>query len=276
MRGGALLFPVPVLWQVLCTLPALAQTGNGVQVSTPAAFPDSAAPRPGKLAPNKPEPQAIQLQLLEGVRLFRAEQYEAALRIFQTVGGDDPPADIGVYLGMVLHKLGRHLHALGAFRSAQRSGLREPVADYYAAVSCYRLGMSTRARHAFSALLAVQAGASATQPTLGPRLQQGARNFLSVLRQPSTDPAPDGGTLIYRQRLDLARQNIDRLFLTDDIEGALEWLDEATQLLDEVSDSQERTERADDLRPALLRLRSKASSRMRSADLPALEQRLAQ
>ncbi len=276
MRGGALLFPVPVLWQVLCTLPALAQAGRGVQVSTSAAVPDSAAPRPAKVAPNKAEPQASQLQLLEGVRLFRAEQYEAALRIFQTVGGDDPPADIGVYLGMVLHKLGRHLHALSAFRSAQRSGLREPVADYYAAVSCYRLGMSTRARQAFSALLAVPAGASATQLTLGPRLQQGARNFLAVLRQPSADSAPDGGTLIYRQRLELARQNIDRLFLSDDIEGALEWLDEATQLLDEVSDSQERTERADDLRHALQRLRSKASSRMRSADLPALEQRLAQ
>lgn len=270
------MIPVPVLWQVLCTLPASAQSGHGVPVSATSVIAEGPGPRSAKAESSKLEPPAVPLQLLEGVRLFRAEQYEAALRVFQNVGGNDPPPDIGVYLGMVLHKLGRHVAALTAFRTAQRSGLREPIADYYAAVSCYRLGMSTRARHGFSRLLAVPTDAAGTQPPLGPRLQQGARNFLSVLRPSSAEPSPEGAAQIIRQRFDLTRQNIDRQLHSDDIEGALEWLDEGTQMLEEISNPQERMERSEELRQALQRLRSKAPSQMRSADLPALEQRLAQ
>jgi tetratricopeptide (TPR) repeat protein len=241
-------------------------------------MPSAAAPAPPTAATErgKPADPTVQLQLLEGVRLFRAEQYEDALRVFQKVEADQQPADIGFYLGMALHKLGRHTAALSAFRSAQRSGLREPVADYYAAVSCYRLGMTTRARRGFLALVGGGGSLSAAVPPLGPRLQQGARSFLSALQPAPQEPAAEGGIPITRLRHERARQAAERLLASDDPEAAIEWIDEALHVLEETADPRERAEHSDALRQTLSRLRGKLGPRTRGADVLALEQRLAQ
>ena len=104
--------------------------------------------------PALPDAEAlVQAQLLDGVRAFRAEQFESALLYFRRVEQQSARPDIGMYLGMVLHKLGRHAEALAAFRSARRALVQESVADYYDAVSCYRLGLYERSRVGFAALL---------------------------------------------------------------------------------------------------------------------------
>jgi tetratricopeptide (TPR) repeat protein len=171
----------------------------------------------------------LQAQLLDGVRAFRAEQYESALEIFRRVEGAASRPDIGFYLGMALHKLGRHAEALSEFRAAHRSGLREPVADYYRAVSCYRMGLYERARAGFRALLQPPASDPAGAPQLGPRLLQGAERFLAALDRATATPgegaAPDPG-----QRLEGALQKADAASARSDAE-AQEWLEEAALLL---------------------------------------------
>ncbi len=215
-----------------------------------------------------------QLQLLEGVRLFRAAQYEDALRIFQKIDAEQQPADIGFYLGMVLHKLGRHLPALIAFRSAGRSGLREPVADYYLSVSCYRLGMTARARAGFSTLISGSPTAGTPALPLGPRLQQGARSFLASLAQPSPEPVSEGsGTASGHAEQALRRS--ERLLQSDDVEGALEWLEEAARSLLDTPERPERALRLMELRQVWVSLRSKLASRSSSTEVQALDKLLA-
>lgn len=240
-----------------------------------AAVDSHLAPRSQGPDRSKPSDPQRQLQLLEGVRLFRAEQYEDALRVFQKVDAEEQPADIGFYLGMVLHKLGRHAPALAAFRSARRSGLREPVADYYSAVSCYRLGMATRARRGFTSLVSGESSAPGSAPPLGPRLQQGARNFLHALQLAATDAVPDAGAAPTRLRIERSRQAAESALASDDADTTLEWLEEAILNLEEISDPRVRAEQSEELRAVLGRLRTKLGSRVRSTDVNALEQRLA-
>lgn len=181
---------------------------------------------------------ATQALLLDGVRAFRAERYEEALRIFKRVEADKSPADIGFYLGMVLHKLGRHAEALTVFRAAHRAGLREPVADYYQAVSAYRLGLFWRARQGFQALLAcseqpatcaTSPSSSAPAPMLGPRLQQGARSFLQAVEQALTETLDGSSRPLLLRRYEIALGRATALPAGSEDE-ALEWLDEAVQL----------------------------------------------
>lgn len=269
MRSGHLFTSFPVLCWALCAGPASAQ-GAPVLPAGSHSSSVTGVERSRQVA------VAAQQQLLEGVRLFRAEQYEDALRVFQKVDTEDQPTDIGFYLGMALHKLGRHAAALAAFRSAQRSGLHEPVADYYSAVSCYRLGMYTRARRGFAALVGTGSPSATAVPPLGPRLQQGARSFLAALQQAAVEPTADGGAASHRLRYERARQAAERSLASDDSDSALEWLDEALLVLEETPDPRERAEHSEELRQALSRLRSKPGFHLRSADVHALEQRLAQ
>ena len=173
--------------------------------------------------------------LLSGVRAFRAERYAEALDIFRRVETQQQPKDIGFYLGMVLHKLGRHVEALTAFRAAQRSGLREPVADYYHAVSCYRLGMLQRARQGF-AILVAPAGPTEQQPVLGPRLQLGAQRFLQAIEQAAAEPdAGSSRPSAVLRRYESALQKAEGLLAPGgSAELALEWFDEAVELLRQV------------------------------------------
>ena len=202
-----------------------------------------------------------QLLLLDGVRAFRGERYEEALAIFRRIEAAQAPADIGFYLGMTLHKLGRHAEALVVFRAAHRAGLREPVADYYQAVSCHRLGLFMRAQQGFSALLAgAKRPAEANTPPLGPRLQQGARSFLEAIEQPLADPAQR------LQRYEAALSQAATLPAGSE-EEALEWVDEAVQLFAQLPG---RAEHLPVLRQALLRLRNALRGKPAHADVMAL------
>ena len=180
---------------------------TGVVTTTPAARSDNAD-------------AATQRLLLDGVRAFRAERYEEALQIFHRVKSQHLLQDIGFYEGMALHKLGRHAEALVAFRAAHGQGLREPVADYYQAVSCYRLGMMSRARRECSALLPT---AHDNTAPLGPRLTLGVQQFLRAL-----DSAP-ANTERLQTVLSSAESAVPRSG-----QEALEWLDEAAELMTSV------------------------------------------
>jgi hypothetical protein len=216
--------------------------------------------------------------LLDGVRAFRSEKYEEALRLFRRIESEQQPADIGFYVGTTLHKLGRHLEAVVAFRAARRAGLREPVVDYYLSVSCYRLGMLARARRGFAALVvpAAQPAPSdgADAPVLGPRLQQGAQRFLAAVDQalvdsaPATAPRP--GLLARRQ--EAARLEAESQLAAGNDAAALEWLDEAAQLLVGLP---ERNEKLPALRQQLSRLRAGPYGKSAEADLLAIEALLA-
>lgn len=125
---------------------------------------------------------AVQGDLLAGVRAFRAERYADALVIFRRLDAGGAVPEIGLYLGMTEHKLGHHAEALRGFRAARRADLHEPVATYYEAVSCYRLGLLQRARTLLRALLELRAYAGSADPApVGPRLQAGARRFLLAI-----------------------------------------------------------------------------------------------
>lgn len=184
---------------------------------------------------------ATQALLLDGVRAFRAERYDDALQIFHRVESQHLLQDIGFYQGMALHKLGRHAEALSAFRAAHRQGLSEPVADYYQAVSCFRLGMMARARREFAAL---QPPAQAAQPPpapeharpppppLGPKLMLGVQQFLRAIEQAGFGPAdaqPSSAPLV-AARLPMALAGAEAA-LARSPQEALEWLDEAAELL---------------------------------------------
>lgn len=182
----------------------------------------------GAGAPARAADAVAQARLLEGVRHFRAERYDEALQVFRQIEGAGQAPEIGFYLGMTLHKLGRHLEALVAFRAAHRAGLFEPVAGYYQAVSCFRLGMNQRAHHGFAALLTATEAQGDARPAVGPRLRMGAGRFLAVL------DAGGGGTpdaLLVRH--EAALQQAEAALARPGIGAseALEWLDEAALLL---------------------------------------------
>lgn len=157
---------------------------------------------------------ATQAALLAGVRAFRGERYEEALAAFRRLQAGGQVPDIGLYLGMTLHKLGRHAEALTAFRLARQAGAQEPVAEYYQAVSCYRLGLLARAHGLFTRL---QQGA-----VLGPRLQQGAGRFLQALDAASGQPS-------LLARYEAAAARAEGLLASAPAE-AIEWLEEAAVL----------------------------------------------
>ena len=149
--------------------------------------------------------------------------------------------DIGLYEGMTLHKLGRHQQALVAFRRAQRFGFRDTVATYYQSVSCYRLGMLARARLLFGSLRAGQSGIQAE--VLGPRLVTGALQFSNAIDQTGQTPEQ------LSTRLEISLQRIDASLqqsMTQEGESsaesradlATEWLEEATELLLMLPESQ--------------------------------------
>lgn len=264
MRAALSLLP---LIGLCCSLSARPAGAQSIQ---------SRSSEPGKTAvgTSAPEKSAItQLQLLEGVRLFRAEQYDEALRVFQQIDAEQQPADIGFYLGMALHKLGRHLPALVAFRSAARSGLHEPVADYYSAVSCYRLGMLSRARLGFTALVEPASAGAAPGLPLGPRLQEGARRFLAALPPRGNEASSPGGTTA-GQRCELAQRNSERLLLAEDLDGALEWLEEGVRAMQEIADKPEQGSRQSELQRLWSRLRAPLSARSPRADLATLDRLL--
>lgn len=181
---------------------------------------------------------ATQALLLDGVRAFRAERYDDALHIFHQVESQHLLADIGFYQGMALHKLGRHAEALSAFRAAHRQGLSEPIADYYQAVSCYRLGMMARALREFSALQP-QERARVAAPPLGPKLMLGVQQFLRAIEQagfsagdaqgaaPRAQPA---AAALFSTRVPMAFAGAEAA-LGRSPQEALEWLDEAAELL---------------------------------------------
>jgi tetratricopeptide (TPR) repeat protein len=243
----------------------IAAARSGVVVSGLMLCVSSGHAQPAR-APAAPYDSATaQALLLDGVRAFRAERYEDALVLFRRVEAEQQPADIGFYLGTALHKLGRHLEALGAFRAAHRAGLREPIADYYLAVSCYRLGMWTRARQGFAALFGPAAPDS---PVLGPRLQQGAQRFLTTIEQSLTEVGPDGAPRLgAQQRYEAARLASESLLAAGNEDGALEWLDEAARVLAELP---QRAELAQALRPLVTRLRRSPHGRLAVAELPML------
>lgn len=255
-----------LVWIALCSLLRLT-SAHAQAIQAREGESQAVPPDPQRVAVNA----AAQLQLLEGVRLFRAAQYDEALRVFQKIDADQQPADIGFYLGMVWHKLGRHLPALIAFRSAGRSGLREPVADYYLAVSCYRLGMTARARAGFAMLVAITPTAAGPAIPLGPRLQQGARSFLAALPA-ATGDAPRESPAAMSAHYEGALHSSERLLQSDDADGALEWFEEAARSLQE---SPERPARLTELRQLWARLRAKLGTRVSSADVQAVDRLLA-
>jgi tetratricopeptide (TPR) repeat protein len=184
--------------------------------------------------------------LLDGVRAFRAERYDEALQIFHRVKSQHLLQDIGFYEGMALHKLGRHAEALVAFRAAHRLGLREPIADYYQAVSCYRLGMMARAAREFAALLP-QGSANPAPPVLGPRLVLGVSQFLRASSRglPLSEVQAS-------ERLQAALASAE-LALMRSAPESLEWLQEAAELFPSVSIAPTYRSR---FRQLLLRVRS--------------------
>lgn len=218
----------------LCALVGLALVGPGLGLArAQTAEPASA----DAASPSQAQSQVqIQAQLLDGVRAFRAEQYDSALVLFRRIESASARPDIGFYLGMVLHKLGRHGEALVAFRAAQRAGLSESVADYYRAVSCFRLGQFERARAGFRALLgpSTAPGAGSTDPyaaPLGPRLLQGAERFVTAIdRAAPSSPDPARPETEPRRRFEAALQKADSLAAKSNAE-AQEWLEEAALLV---------------------------------------------
>ncbi len=170
---------------------------------------------------------ALQRELLSGVRQFRAERYDEALATFRHLRTTRHVREIDFYLGLTLHKLERHEEALLAFRAARAAGLTEPLTDYYEAVSCYRLGMVLRARQRFAALLVESPADAASRrpPPLGPRLREGAQRFLQAIDEAPSPTAAQAETVLLRAEA----------LLPVSPQQAQEWLDEAVLLSDRLS-----------------------------------------
>jgi len=229
---------------------------------------------PSPVLAQEPGDAQMQSLLLNGVRAFRAEQYDGALAIFRRVEQQSARPDIGMYVGMALHKLGRHAEALSAFRAARRGGLAESVADYYDAVSCYRLGMYERARVGFSALLAEPEPQGS--PPLGPRLREGAERFLAATERSAPQrPDPARPEQFPSRRLEAALKQASELHPVRGLEGT-EWLEEAALLLPLVPHT-ERTPyqlRFQELLTTLQQALSGPTAAQRSVELTAVSQRV--
>ncbi len=224
--------------------------------------------------PSAADTLAMQRLLLDGVRAFRTERYTEALEIFRRIDAEQAPKDIGFYLGMVLHKLGRHAEALLAFRAAHRSGLREPVADYYRAVSCYKLGLLFRARADFQAMLTAPLDSGQEdEPVLGPHLQQGAQRFLQAIEQalPVADVAPTAKSPAVRRYEAALQQTRSLLGEKAGEDEALEWLEEAIARFLQIP---ERQKLLLPLQKLFLRLRETVRGKPTELDVQALWERI--
>lgn len=253
----------PMKWRATGVAPLL--LGSVLELLCTAAAAQPASPAPATATNNS---AAAQLLLLDGVRAFRAERYEEALAIFHRVEVSQPSGDIGFYLGMTQHKLERHLEALVMLRAARRRGMREPVADYYQAVSCYRLGMFERARQGFATLSAAGRG-SADAPLLGPRLQQGAQRFAQAIGAASTTEIADKRQA-QLTRYETALRRTDEQLASGSALAALEWFHEAVEILALIPQGVDRAEKLPSLRSSFLRLREGLREKPAEADLTAL------
>lgn len=163
-----------------------------------------------------------------GCARFGPSSLESALLYFRRVEQQSARPDIGMYLGMVLHKLGRHAEALAAFRSARRALVQESVADYYDAVSCYRLGLYERSRVGFAALLLPRDG---TGSPLGPRLRGRNRALPSLPlsgSRPESQSIPSRASHHPAPRLAIKQASDAHLIKRADDQ---EWIEEAGLLL---------------------------------------------
>lgn len=110
--------------------------------------------------------------LLAGVRAFRADRHEEALREFRLVEQAGGSEDLALYLGPTLYKLERFEEARAVLARAHRAGVRDAVADYYLGLSYQRLGLGRLARAIFSSL---------DVDSAGPRLAAGAARFVAAI-----------------------------------------------------------------------------------------------
>jgi tetratricopeptide (TPR) repeat protein len=110
--------------------------------------------------------------LLAGARAFRAQQYDAALAEFRQVERAGGAADLALYLGPTLYKLGRFDEARQVLARAHRRGGTDAVAEYYLGLTWYHLGLVRLARSVFVGLDARD---------VGPKLAEGASRFVADL-----------------------------------------------------------------------------------------------
>jgi tetratricopeptide (TPR) repeat protein len=108
--------------------------------------------------------------LLAGARAFRAQRYDVALTEFRLVERGGGAADLAIYLGPTLYKLGRLDEARQVLARAHRSGSVDAVAEYYLGLAWYRLGLVRLARSVFVSIDARDAG---------PKLAEGAAHFVA-------------------------------------------------------------------------------------------------
>jgi hypothetical protein len=112
----------------------------------------------------------VDVHLLAGARAFRAQRYDVALAEFQQVERAGGAADLALYLGPTLYKLGRFAEARRVLAVAHRNGALDGVAEYYLGLTWYRLGLVRLARTVFAAIDARDAG---------PKLAEGAAHFIA-------------------------------------------------------------------------------------------------
>ena len=85
--------------------------------------------------------QEADAHVLAGARAFRAGQWAAALVEFRVALKRGAPASVRWYEGAALVRSGRFEEAVGSFELAleQAPGARDPLLDYYRALSCFEL-----------------------------------------------------------------------------------------------------------------------------------------
>ena len=198
--------------------PLLATTARGELLSAMALHADG-GPR---LAPLTASVQAILALLLEppapfdpaahllaGARHFRAGRFTAALVEFRLVErAGSPPADLGLYLGPTLYKLGRLAEAVEAF-STLPGASSDPLADYYHGLAAYDLKLYLRARVAFTRV----------ERSGGPKLGGSAARFLAEIERVFARPVGPGTVDAYlewaRQAIALGRPVLTRVYLEE-------------------------------------------------------------
>ncbi len=147
--------------------------------------------------------------LLAGARHFRAGRFEAALVEFRLVErAGAPPADLGLYLGPTLYKLGRLAESVEAFATLPPTAA-DPLADYYQGLAAFDLKLYRRARASFARV--IRDG--------GPKLAGSARRFLSEIDHVFSRPVGAGTVDAYlewaRQALALRRPALARIYLEE-------------------------------------------------------------
>jgi tetratricopeptide (TPR) repeat protein len=126
--------------------------------------------------------QGVDPHLLAGARAFRAQQYTTALEEFRIVERAGGTADLALYLGPTLYKLGRIDEARLVLARAHRAGTADAVSNYYLGLCWYRLGLVRVARQLFVTLDPREAG---------PKLADGAARFVAEIdARPMAAAAP--------------------------------------------------------------------------------------